>query len=143
MLLRDLVETSAAVRATRARNAKIEALAGLLRRLGPDDVAAGVSWLSGELRQRQIGVGWASVRDRPAPAAEPSVTVAEVDAAFERIGAMAGPGSQAPRREALADLFGRATEDEQRFLVALLPGDIGQGALEGVMAEVLARAAEV
>jgi DNA ligase-1 len=143
MLLRDLVETSAAVRATRARNAKIEALAGLLRRLGPDDVAAGVAWLSGELRQRQIGVGWASVRDRPAPAAEPSLTVADVDAAFERIGAMAGPGSQAARREALADLFGRATEDEQRFLVALLLGDIGQGALEGVMADALARAAEV
>ena len=84
----------------------MERLAEVLRRLAPAEVAAGVAFLSGELRQRQIGVGWAALRDLPAPAAEPSLTVGEVDAAFERIGGLAGPGSQAARREALAELFG-------------------------------------
>ncbi|HEY2687285.1 MAG TPA: ATP-dependent DNA ligase, partial [Streptosporangiaceae bacterium] len=41
------------------------------------------------------------------------------------------------------ELFGRATADEQRFLVGLLSGELRQGALEGVMTEAVARAAEV
>jgi ATP-dependent DNA ligase I len=143
MLLRELVETSAAVRDTSARNAKVERLAETLRHTGPAETPAAVAWLSGELTQRQIGVGWASLRDQPAPAAEPSLTVAEVEAAFGRIGAMAGSGSQAARRDAVRDLFARATEDEQRFLVALLLGDIGQGALAGVMTDAVAKAADV
>ena len=140
--LADLVEASEAVGATRSRLAKVERIAEVLRRLAPDEVAAGVAFLSGELRQRQIGVGWAALRDLPAPAAEPSLTVGEVDAAFERIGGLAGPGSQAARREALAELFARATEPEARFLVRLLGGELRQGALEGVMVQALARAAE-
>jgi DNA ligase-1 len=102
-----------------------------------------VTFLSGELRQRQIGVGWAALRDAPDPAAAPTLTVAEVDAAFERIGRLAGPGSQAERRRQLGGLLSRATATEQRFLVGLLSGELRQGALEGVMVEAVARAAGV
>jgi ATP-dependent DNA ligase I len=143
VLLGDLVAVSEAVAATGARGAKIEALAGALRGAAPDEAAIAVAFLSGELRQRQIGVGWAALRELPAPAAAPALTLGEVDAAFAAIGALAGPGSQAARRERLAALFGRATEPEQRFLRALLAGDLRQGALEGVMAEAAARAAGV
>jgi DNA ligase-1 len=143
VLLRDLVDASAAVSATRARNAKVATLAALLRGLSPAETPAAVAWLSGELTQRQIGVGWAALRDLPTPAAEPSLTVAEVEDAFTRIGALAGPGSVAARREAVRDLLSRATEGEQRFLVALLLGDLGQGALAGVMTDAVAEAAEV
>ena len=65
MLLRDLVETSAAVGATSARLEKIATLAGALARMAPEEVEIGVAYLAGELRQRQIGVGWASLRERP------------------------------------------------------------------------------
>ena len=141
--LRDVVDTWAAVRATSARGGKVEHLAGLLRRLEPAETAAAVSWLSGELTQRQIGVGWAALRDRPPPAAEPSLTVAEIEAEFTRIGALSGQGSQAARRDAVRGLLARATPDEQQFLVALLLGDIGQGALAGVMTDAVAKAADV
>ena len=143
MLLKELVDAHAAVRATPARNAKIERLADLLRRVTPAETPATVAFLSGELTQRQIGVGWATLRDLPSPASEPALHIGEVDDAFERIGALAGPGSQAARRDRLRELLTRATEDEQRFLVALLLGDIGQGALAGVMAEAVAKAAGV
>ena len=143
MLLAELTATSQAVRATRARLEKIERLAQTLRRMEPGEVAIGVAYLSGELRQRQIGVGYRSLRDLPAPATEATLELAEVDGACERIGAMAGPGSQAARREALAALFARATEPEQRFLVALMTGELRQGAQEGVVVEALARAAAV
>jgi ATP-dependent DNA ligase I len=143
VLLAELTATSEAVRATRARNEKIERVAQALRRMAPDEVAIGVAYLSGELCQRQIGVGYRSLRDLPAPATQAALALVEVDAACEAIGAMAGPGSQAARRDALAALFARATEPEQRLLVALVTGELRQGAQEGVMLEAVARAAEV
>jgi ATP-dependent DNA ligase I len=143
VLLREIAGTSAAVAASPARLAKVERLAACLRRLDPDEVHPAVAYLSGELRQRQIGVGWAALRELPPPAAAPSLTVAEVDAGLERIGRQAGPGSQAERRRLLAALLGRATAEEQRFLVRLLSGELRQGALEGVMVEAIARAAGV
>jgi ATP-dependent DNA ligase I len=143
VLLDEVAGTSAAVATSSARLAKVERLAACLRRLEPAEVHPAVAFLSGELRQRQIGVGWAALRDIPEPAAAPSLTVAEVDAAFERIGRLAGPGSQAERRRLLAGLLGRATAAEQRFLRGLLSGELRQGALEGVMVEAIARAAGV
>jgi ATP-dependent DNA ligase I len=143
VLLDEVARTSAAVANSSARLAKVERLAACLRRLEPAEVHPAVAFLSGELRQRQIGVGWAALRDAPAPAAAPTLTVAEVDTAFERIGRQAGPGSQAERRRLLGELFGRATAGEQKFLVGLLSGELRQGALEGVMVEAIARAAEV
>src|SRR5215216_4671678 len=141
VLLDEIASTSVAVAASSAPLAKVERLAACLRRLEPGEVHPAVAFLSGELRQRQIGVGWAALREVPDPAAGPTLTVAEVDAAFEGIGRLAGPGSQAERRRLLSELFARATAGEQRFLTGLLSGELRQGALEGVMVEAIARAA--
>ncbi|SEF88952.1 DNA ligase-1 [Thermomonospora echinospora] len=143
MLLAEITRTSAAVADTSARRGKIALLADCLRRAGPSDAAVAVAYLSGELPQRQIGVGHAALRDLPSPAAEPSLTVAEVDAAFTEIGAVAGKGSVARRRALLGALLARATRREQDFLVRLLAGELRQGALEGVMADAVAQAAGV
>ena len=61
MLLTELVETSAAVAPAPGRRVKIAEIAGLLRRVPPGEVAIAVAFLSGELRQRQIGVGYAAL----------------------------------------------------------------------------------
>ena len=140
MLLDDVVATSTDVGAASSRLAKIARIAELLTAADPREVAVVVSWLSGELPQRQIGVGWAALRTLPAPAAEPSLSVADVDAAFSAIGAVAGKGSQARRAELIGDLFAAATEPEQVFLRRLLGGELRQGALAGVMADAVARA---
>jgi DNA ligase 1 len=140
LTLADLAATSTELAATSSRTAKAGRLAALLSGLTPDDVSLAVHYLSGELPQRQIGVGWASLRAAPEPAAEPSLTAAAVDAAAALIGQTTGPGSQQRRRKLLDDLFGRATEPEQRFLTRLLLGDLRQGALLGVMTEALAKA---
>ena len=143
MLLAELADVSRAVAATPARLAKIGALAGALRSATPDEAPIAVAYLSGELPQRQIGVGWAALRDAPPPAAQASLTIAEVDAAFTRIGSLAGKGSSAERRRLIGDLLSAATADEQYFLVRLLSGELRQGALDGVMTEAVARAAGV
>jgi DNA ligase-1 len=141
VLLSIVAETSEAVAATPARLGKVALLAGCLARLAPAEVPVGVAFLAGELTQRQIGVGWATLRDLPAPAAEPSLGLVEVDALFGRIGAVAGAGSKQARYDLLAGLFARATEVEQRFLRRLLTGEVRQGALEAVLVDAVAKAA--
>jgi DNA ligase-1 len=143
VLLRELVEASEAVRTTSARLGKVERLAEGLARLGPDEVAAGVAFLSGELRQRQTGVGWATLRELPPPAETATLTVGEVDAAFAALAVIAGRGAQAERARAVAALFGRATGAEQEHLRALATGELRQGALAGVMVDAVARAAGI
>ena len=112
MLLAELVTVSGAVAATRSRTAKTEAVAGALRGTSPEEAPAVVAFLSGELRQRQIGVGWSALKDLPAPAAEPTLTVKAVDEAFGSIGALCGKCSQAARRDAIGRLFAASTSHE-------------------------------
>jgi DNA ligase-1 len=143
MLLEEIARTSDAVAGTRARLRKIELLATTLRGLRAEEGPVAVAYLSGELPQGSIGVGWASLQDLPVPASSPSLELLEVDSAFTRVASATGSGSQALRRGELAALFGRATQAEQSFLRGLLLGELRQGALEGVMVEAVARAAGV
>jgi ATP-dependent DNA ligase I len=143
VLLTEIAEVSRAVAATSARLAKIDMLAAALREAGPLEVPIAVAYLSGELPQRQIGVGWAALRSGFPPAAQASLTLSDVDAGLSAIGAVSGPGSVAARKSLVGELFGRATGDEQQFLFGLLSGELRQGALEGVMTEAVARAAAV
>jgi ATP-dependent DNA ligase I len=143
VLLAEIADVSDVVAGTSSRLAKIEALATALRDAGPAEVTIAVAYLSGELPQRQIGVGWATLRQPVPPAPEPSLTLNDVDAAFTAIGALAGKGSVAARKELVGSLLARATAREQNFLFRLLSGELHQGALEGVMAEAIARAAKV
>jgi DNA ligase-1 len=145
MLLLDVATTSVDVGGTSSRLTKVAHIADLLTRAAPDPglIAILVSWLSGELRQRQIGVGWASLRTRPPAAPEPTLTVRGVDATFTEIGAISGKGSQARRADLIATLFTAATEAEQTFLVRLLGGELRQGALAGIMTDAVANAAGI
>ncbi|MEO3813578.1 ATP-dependent DNA ligase [Sphaerisporangium sp. B11E5] len=143
MLLIDLARTSAAVAADSARLAKIRHLAELLSRVEPHEAEIAVAYLSGELPQRQIGVGWATLREVPDPRQIASATLTEVDELLTRIKSQAGPGSQAARKTLVAELFRSLTRQEQSFLLRLLGGELRQGALNGVMIEAVAKAASV
>ena len=141
MLFSEVVETSSVVAATRSRLAKVAALAELLKRL---DSPAAVSFLIGVPSQGRIGAGWRTVYDvKVPPAGGESLTVVEVDEALGAYGEFSGKGSAQRRADLLAALFGRATEREQDFLRRLLTGELRQGALEGVMLDAIAAAAEV
>jgi DNA ligase 1 len=144
VLLIDVVTTSGAVRATRSRTAKTAALAELLRSAAAAEVEAATAWLAGEPRQGRIGAGWrtlAGLHVRPAGA--PGLEVAAVEATLDALAGTSGAGSTARRAALLGELFGAATAEEQEFLRRLLTGELRQGALEGVMLEAVAAAAEV
>jgi DNA ligase 1 len=144
LLLADVVATSAAVAATRSRTAKAAAIAELLRRADGDEIESVTAWLAGEPRQTRLGVGWRTLtRLSGESATAPSLPVAGVEQALAGLAEVTGPGSAARRDALLIGLLAAATDDEQRFLVRLLTGELRQGALEGVVLDAVAAAAEV
>jgi len=143
MLLADVVATSATVAATRSRKAKVAAIAALLAVAADDEVETVTAYVGGALRQRRTGLGWRGLSSLPPPASEPSLTVTEVHAAFDALAELSGAGSKAARSAAVADLFARATSDEQVWLRGVVTGAVRQGALDSLVQEGLAVAADV
>ncbi|MFC9853498.1 ATP-dependent DNA ligase [Streptomyces prasinus] len=140
MLLSRLARVSQEIAATSARSRKIALLAELFRDAEADEVPVVIPYLAGRLPQGRVGVGWKTLSRPVAPAERATLTVRAVDALIGRLAGVSGPGSQAGRALLLGELLGAATEDEQRFLLGLLSGEIRQGALDAVAAEGLARA---
>ncbi|KNB49969.1 ATP-dependent DNA ligase [Streptomyces caatingaensis] len=140
MLLDALARVSSEVSAVPSRTAKTELLAGLFRRAEPEEAPLVASYLAGRLPQRRTRVGWRTLRDPPAPAAVPSLTVLEVDAALGALAAVTGQGAQAERKRLVDALLARATEREQHFLLRLIAGELRQGALDALAAEGVAAA---
>jgi DNA ligase-1 len=66
-----------------------------------------------------------------------------VDRAISEIEAATGSGSTTARKQLLGDLLARATEPEDAFLRRLFTGELRQGALAGLMADAVAKAAEI
>ncbi len=145
MRLAELVALSAAVADASSRLTKIGLLADVLHSLSPDDVAMVIPFLAGALRQGKIGIGVAAIRGAAdVPAADvASLTLSDVDAVCAEVAGARGAGAAAARVQRLRALFARATREEQAFLVRLLFGELRQGAVEGVLADAVARAADI
>ena len=108
-------------------------------------VPAAVAFLSGTTPGGRLGVGSSAIRAaKDVTAAEgASLSIEDVRATLAEVADVSGAGSTARRVGLLRDLFARATGVEQDFLVRLLYGELRQGALEGVLVDAVARAAEV
>ena len=145
MRLAEVVAASRAVAGTSGRLEKVGYLADVIRRAPHDEIETVIGFLSGAPRQGRMGIGGASLsglRD-VTPAQAASLDLREVDAAFDRIASESGSGSGSRRAELLRALFGRATGDEQDFLMRLLFGELRQGALEGVLMDAVAKASGI
>ena len=143
-LLAEVVAASNEVAATSSRTRKVVILAELLRGLDAREVPIAVGLLSGVPRQGRVGVGYSMIYGiERRPAGEASLTVQELDRAIAEIQATSGSGSGARRRHLLAELLGRATEPEADFVRRLFTGELRQGALAGLMADAIAKAAGV
>lgn len=144
MLFVRLADASERVGATSKRSEKVAILADVLGDLMPDEIEAGVAFAVGETLLGRIGVGWATLRDvAPSPAAEGSLTIGEVDRSIAELASIGGPGSVARRRDVLHRLLERSTSTEQRMLRSIIGGELRQGALAGVVAAAVAKAAGV
>jgi DNA ligase-1 len=114
-----------------------------MKRLDPEEVEVAIPYLSGDIRQGKLAVGFQMLRSARSAAAVPTLTLTEVDSAFTNLKAVKGKGAAGRREALLKDLFGRAMAEEQDFLARLIIGELRQGALEGVMLDAVAAAAEL
>ena len=143
-LLAEVARVSAAVAATASRLEKTRLLAECLRVLEPGEVEIALPYLSGEIRQGKLALGYAALKSavgNAAPAA--GLSVRDVDSAFERLKLVKGRGAASLRQAELRNLVEKATAQEQDFLLRLIAGELRQGALEGVMLEAIAAAANL
>jgi DNA ligase-1 len=143
-LLADVVSASSQVAVTSSRSRKVAILAELLRTLDPGEVAVCVAFLSGLPRQGRVGIGYSTIYGiELARSSEASLTVGDVDRAIADIERTIGTGSAKGRRQLVAELLASATEQEADFLRRLFTGELRQGALAGLMADAVAKAAGV
>jgi DNA ligase-1 len=140
-----VVDTSRHVAESRGRRDKIALLAALLAATPPDQVALAAAYLCGAVPQQKLGLGWASLQAAAtgSAAASPEIDLSEVDAVLGRIAGTSGKGSAEIRQRLLRELFARLTLEEQRFLFGLVMGELRQGALEALVIEAVARAADL
>ena len=139
-----LVRVSNQVAATSSRLAKIRELAEFLRPLEGREIEIALPYLSGDIRQGKLAVGFAALQAARAEAvAAPCLDLTDVDAAFDQLKRVKGKGAAEKRAALLRELFQRATAEEQDFLVRLIVGELRQGALEGIMVEAVAAAAQL
>ncbi|MER6197493.1 ATP-dependent DNA ligase [Streptomyces sp. NPDC001586] len=143
MLLADVARVSREVAETSARSRKTALLAELFAAAPPEEAGLVISYLSGRLPQGRPGIGWRALAQEIEPAADPALTVRDVDTAVGELATVSGAGSVERRGRILADLLGRATAAEQAFLRSLLSGEVRQGALDAVALEGVAAAAGV
>ncbi len=148
MLLSDLGNVSRQVAATRSRLRKRALLSELLDGASAADVRLAVSYLSGILPQGRIGLGPASVRSAfelidETTGTDASLDLAAVNAVFDEIAGVSGKGSKAERERLFGSLLSRCEPDDRSFLAGLVLGEIRQGALEAVLLESIADAADV
>ena len=144
MQLARLVVASQRVTETPKRGEKVAILADLFRVVPIEAVPIVVGLLSGAPRQGRLGIGWSTLIEcRAAPADVSSLTIGEVDQMLTHISGLSGVGSQTSRRLTLTLLMHQSTLAEQEFLVRALAGEMHQGANELVIADAIAKAADV
>jgi len=137
--------------ATRSRLKKTELTADFLRRLTPDEVPTAVAFLTGRAfpaaDPRVLEVRWATLADvfktAGPPAAEPALALLDISQAFAEIAAATGAGSRRAKLGRLADLMGRANDEERRIIQHILHGEMRIGLHDGLIQDALAKAAGV
>jgi DNA ligase-1 len=143
MRLEALVETSETVRSTSRKKEKISLISGLLRRARGREISLAACFLSGQVPQGRLGIGWRIIEEVSRdlrPAVDPSLELTEVDRFLEDVAAEKGQGSLHRKKRLLGELLSRAAARERGFLVGLILGEIRQGALEGLVVEAVASA---
>ena len=123
MLLARIAQTSADVAATSSRLKKVGLLAECLAEATPDEVAIAVSYLSGELPQGTVGVGWAALQDLPPAAEAPVLELRRLEGASDPDDMLAIAAIECPNcahRGSLVLNYGpTATAEDSAVLLAL------------------------
>ena len=145
-LLAEVVRTSTQVAATSSRLEKIRLIAECLRGSSPTRSRSRCPISAATSRQGKLALGYATLQSahglrrvgaRRSTCHGRGRGLSQISRASR---ARARPRTRSAR---LKELFGKATAEEQDFLLRLIVGELRQGALEGVMLEAVAAAASL
>jgi DNA ligase-1 len=122
VLLQTLVEVSKRVSSTTKRKEKVSHLAHLLRQARDKEIGLSAFYLSGQLPQGRLGIGWTALQEalRDLPEKFRPLGPIEIDQLFEAIAREKGPGSAERKEKILRDLFLLTPRDEREFLIRLI-----------------------
>jgi len=143
--IQDLVELSRKVRSTTRKKEKVSVLADFFRRAKGEEIGLVFRYLSGQLPQRPLGIGWATLQEvfQGLPINPRLPSLIETDRFFEEISREKGEGSLERKVSLLRNIFSSLQQDEKEFLTGLIMGEIRQGALEGLVLEAIAQASSL
>ncbi len=145
MELASLVSLVGRLRATTRKTEKVALIAEALRQARGREIEILALYLTGSLRQGRIGIGWRSLQAAMPfgpPVGEP-LTLAGLDAVLAELANEKGQGSAERRTRSLRALLERSDDAGRSFLLELLTGEVRQGALDGLVLEAVAKAAEL
>jgi len=145
ILFSDLIKVSKKVGSTTKKKEKISILAHFFQQARGKEIALAASYLSGQLPQARLGIGWATLQealeditDRFRP-----LSLTEIDRLLEGIAKEVGAGSSEKRLRLLREAFSYLKKNEREFLIKLILGEIRQGASEGLVLEAIAQASSI
>jgi DNA ligase 1 len=145
MELKQLVESVNSVRSTPKKTEKTQRLANLLRQAQGKDIELAAHYLVGTLPQGRIGIGWRIIEQASSDlrVADSTLSLHQIDTVLDVIAADQGAGSSSRKIQGLRSLFEHANPDEREFLTRLFMGEVRQGALEGLLLDAIAKAANL
>lgn len=145
MLLSDLVTVSKRVSETQRKKEKILLISNFLKNCYGEEISIAASYLSGEIPQGSLGIGWGILQKVISnPILNPkSFKLTEIDKIFHELTFLRGKGSSEKKIKLLQNLFSSINDDEKRFIIGLITGELRQGALKGIVIEAIAEASNI
>ena len=137
MQFKALVEYSNRLRKTSSRNDKVGIVVDFFGRLTQKETAIGVSYISGKIRQGKLNIAWKGLSEllNTAQQRKRAPNLVEIDRYLQKTKAARGK----EKVRALWPLFARLNKIERKYLVALIFGEVQQGAGEGVVKLAIAK----
>lgn len=133
--------------ATTKKSEKSALLSLFLRALQPDEIAPAVLLLGrifSATDSRTLNISGRTLQkiagQLPKRGKQELLTILEVHRHFSEMAGTAGRGSRSRKEELLADLLGRVSAAEQKYLVKMIFGEMQHGVAEGVMLQAVAAA---
>lgn len=137
MVFKVIVEYSKKVRRVSSRNAKVSIIVELLGKFSVEEASIGVNYISGRMRQGKLNLTWKGIAELSDMASRRlrSPTLVRVDRYLDAARSASGRN----KIEALKPLFTVLDQDEKKYLISLIIGEVKQGAGEGVVKHAIAR----
>ncbi|MBO3802604.1 MAG: ATP-dependent DNA ligase [Candidatus Brockarchaeota archaeon] len=129
---------------------KVRLVSDFLKRLDPNEVEPAVHLIIGSIfpssESKALNVGWATMtmvgKDQSKLFVQP-LTIRKVAGYFDSIASVKGKDSKKAKVELLTAMLSEASEDEAKWILKNIQGEMQHGVNEGVMVEAIAEASAV